>query len=54
MIFYSQNYSLYKIIHPRIIVYEPFTLVMSCYPLRMKIHLIEKEEMPEPETLSEE
>jgi len=23
MIFYSQNYSLYKIIHPRIIVYEP-------------------------------
>ena len=51
---YGQNYSLYKIIHPRIIVYEPFTLVMSCYPLRLKIRLIEKEETPEPETLSEE
>ncbi len=51
---YGHNHSLYKIIHPRIIVYEPFTLVMSCYPLRMKIHLTEKEETPEPETLSEE
>ena len=48
------NHSLYKIIHPRIIVYEPFTLVMSCYPLRLKIHLNEKEEMPESENLSEE
>lgn len=54
MIFYGYNSSLYKIIHPRIIVCEPCTLVMSCYPLRMKIHLTEKEEMPESETSSEE